>query len=292
MLITILHRPYVFAFLIAFLVLGRIYWGWRKTFLWLVIGYVVAWASELSSIHNGFPYGLYHYIYENMVGELMVAGVPFWDSLSYPFMIFAGYTTARFILNQPPPCPPLEKGGKSVSPPFEKGGPGGIYAALLGAFLTMLLDVIIDPLTVLGDRWFLGNIYYYPNGGQYFGVPLTNFAGWFLVPLTVILMFQLVIARSVSDEAISRNHSISGDRHVGRSLPSSEAKGPPRDDKSLTHSRTYALTHFLYPLFYLSIALFNIAITMWIGEPLLASIDCLILAPVVGLLIWRVKHET
>lgn len=228
---TILHRPYVFAFLAAFLFLGRIYWGWRKTFLWLVIGYIAAWTSEVSSIHNGFPYGIYHYIYENMKGELMVAGVPFWDSLSYPFMIFAGYTTARFIL------------GESTS----------LRAAVFGAFLTMLLDIIIDPLTVQGEKWFLGKIYYYPDGGQYFGVPLTNFFGWFVVPLAVILIFQLV------------------------------------NRFNLTTYKLSNLVTCLYPIFYLSIALFNIVITIFIGDPLLASVDCVILIPIIYLVKRRVK---
>src|SRR5204863_9307365 len=45
----------------------------------------------------------------------------------------------------------------------------------------MALDVVIDPLAVRGDRWFLGRIFYYPSGGAYFGVPLSNFAGWLCV---------------------------------------------------------------------------------------------------------------
>ncbi len=245
---TVLQRPYVFMFLIAYLVLGRIYFGtWRKTLIWLVVGYVVAWASEVSSIHNGFPYGLYYYRYENMPGELMVAGVPFWDSLSYPFMIFAGWTTARFIL-----------GSKAF----------GIWAAVFGAFLTMLLDIIIDPLTVLGDKWFLGNIYYYPNGGQYFGVPFTNFAGWFLVPLAVILIFS-VIARHLEPKQSPVQEIAS---------PLSEARNDIR------------LRHFLNPLFYLSIALFNLIITVKIGENLIFATDCLLLIPIVWLLMWRTKR--
>jgi putative membrane protein len=258
MITTIVHRPYVFAFLIAFLVLGRIYWGWRKTFIWLIIGYVVAWISEFSSIHNGFPYGLYHYIYENMTGELMVAGVPFWDSLSYPFMIFAGYTTAKFILRHPEPLakdPVNVDKHQSFFATLRMTAP----AALLGALLTMLLDVIIDPLTVLGDKWFLGKIYYYPNGGQYFGVPLTNFAGWFLVPLVVIILFLFVVAKL---EIASSPLGTCNDKHK--------------------------LTHFLNPLFYLAIAIFNIIITIYIGETLLASINCLLLIPVVYLIKRRV----
>jgi putative membrane protein len=273
MVTTFLHRPYVFAFLIAFLVLGRLYFGWRKTFLWLVIGYVVAWASEFSSIHNGFPYGLYHYVYENMPGELMVLGVPFWDSLSYPFMIFAGYTTAEFILKGAPKnVIPAEAGIQNTSrAPATVFRRNDVYAALLGAFLTMLLDIIIDPLTVRGDRWFLGNIYYYPNGGEYFGVPLTNFFGWFLVPLAVIVLFLF----------------LSSPRRRGS--PDSQWDSRFRgNDKTLGNDKP-RLRYFLPPLFYLSIALFNIAITVWINEPLIVAIDCFLLIPIVGLVIYRVK---
>jgi putative membrane protein len=53
--------------------------------------------------------------------------------------------------------------------------------AVLSGVLMMLLDVVIDPLAVRGDRWFLGRIFWYPHGGPYFGVPLSNFAGWLLV---------------------------------------------------------------------------------------------------------------
>src|SRR5262249_61660316 len=56
-----------------------------------------------------------------------------------------------------------------------------VTLAIVSGLLMMLLDVVIDPLAVRGDRWFLGYIFYYPEGGAYFGVPLTNFAGWWIV---------------------------------------------------------------------------------------------------------------
>ena len=50
----------------------------------------------------------------------------------------------------------------------------------------MLLDVVVDPLSVLGERWFLGRVFYYAEPGLYFGVPLSNFAGWALVGLAIV----------------------------------------------------------------------------------------------------------
>jgi uncharacterized membrane protein len=50
----------------------------------------------------------------------------------------------------------------------------------------MLADVVIDPLAVLGERWFLGHLFYYAEPGLYFGVPLSNFLGWFLVGWVIV----------------------------------------------------------------------------------------------------------
>ncbi|MFH0799309.1 MAG: carotenoid biosynthesis protein [Pseudomonadota bacterium] len=222
-----MHRPYVFAFLAAYLILAWRLWGWRRAILWLVSGYLIAWASEYSSIRNGFPYGEYHYIYENLKGELLFGGVPFFDSLSYPFLIFAGYTTAKFIINSAPS--PLVGEGRG------EGGPSIAKTIFLGALLTMLLDVIIDPLATMGDKWFLGRIHFYAHPGWYFGVPMTNFAGWFIVALAVIAANN-ALWRLFPSPLVGEGQGEGGSRQ------------------------------WLCPAFYAGIALFNIAVTFWIGE--------------------------
>jgi putative membrane protein len=91
--------------------------------------------------------------------------VPFWDSLSFVFLSYFSWIAAASWFDARHPSRALMRR----------------RTAVLGGFLMMLLDVIIDPLTLLGDRWFLGRIYYYPDGGSYFGVTLANFAGWWFV---------------------------------------------------------------------------------------------------------------
>jgi uncharacterized membrane protein len=59
----------------------------------------------------------------------------------------------------------------------------------------MLLDVVIDPLAVRGDRGFLGRIFYYPDGRLLFGVPLSSFAGWMLAGWTAIGGYLLLAGR-------------------------------------------------------------------------------------------------
>ena len=164
LLATLIKRPYVFAFLISYLFLSTRSRGFKRTLSFLFMGYGIAWASEALSIRTGFPYGWYFYIYENLQGEWLNFGVPVWDSVSYVFLCYAGMMTARYLV-------PDSSVKKQV---------------ILGAVLVVVLDIVVDPLSHLGNLWFLGKIYYYPNPGFYFDVPLSNFIGWFFVTLLII----------------------------------------------------------------------------------------------------------
>ncbi|HEX5815632.1 MAG TPA: carotenoid biosynthesis protein [Methylomirabilota bacterium] len=162
---TLVLRPYVFAFLVSYLVAGVIDLGWRRTLLFGAWVWPVAWLAEFSSTRTGVPFGLYVYTGTTRGQELFIANVPFMDALSFTFLAYSAFCLARVTL------------GRQGSP---------LAVTVLGGVLMMLLDVVIDPAAVRGERWFLGHIFYYPEGGVYFGVPLSNFAGWMLVGMTGI----------------------------------------------------------------------------------------------------------
>ncbi len=158
---TLLLRPYVFAFLALFGAAGSADLGWRRTLLFGVVLAPVAWLSEFASTRIAVPFGLYHYTGATRDRELFLANVPIMDSLSFTFLAYASFCLARAAL--------------------ARRAPARGTVALVAGGLMMALDVVIDPLAVRGDRWFLGQIFYYPEGGVYFGVPLSNFAGWVVV---------------------------------------------------------------------------------------------------------------
>ncbi len=160
---TFLLRPYVFAFLGAFLWAGAADLGWRRTLLFGAWTWPLAWLAEFSSTRTGVPFGLYHYTGITRGRELYLADVPFFDSLSFTFLAYAAFCLARAALG-----------------PGRAGAPRWRLAVVAG-FLMMWLDVVIDPLAVRGQRWFLGPVFSYPAAGVYFGVPLSNFAGWWVV---------------------------------------------------------------------------------------------------------------
>jgi uncharacterized membrane protein len=229
---TVTMRPYVFTFFGAFLAVCVPHIGWKRTLTFTLAGYLIAFGSEWLSINTGFPYGWYYYIETTCSRELWVAGVPFFDSLSYVFLAYCSYATALFILS------PLKAWRWNLAALETRSIRRSFSALLLGAFLQTCLDIVIDPVALQGRRWFLGQIYGYREPGTHFGVPLTNYAGWLLTSLLLIAAFQLIDARRLDDTAAG--------------------------------VVTVPFHSLLGPLLYLSVLIFNIAMSLVIGERLMA----------------------
>ena len=184
LLSTIALRPYVFVFLGCYLAIAIVNFGLRTTVLFTVLTYAVAWACEWSSVHNGFPFGLYHYIPATRGREIWVAGVPFMDSLSFTFLSFASYTVALML------SAPLYRRGLDLRTldTWELRSSPRVW--LMAALFMVMIDMVADPLSVLGERWFLGRIFWYDPPGPHFGVPISNYLGWYFVAAVTVAIFQ------------------------------------------------------------------------------------------------------
>jgi putative membrane protein len=178
---SVVHRPYVYAFFACFLVFALYQLGARRTVTFATSTWLLAFACEYSSTRNGFPFGSYSYFDVTRTRELWIANVPFWDSLSFVFLSYFSFALAAAILS-----PHAE---------LTQGAWPGLHRPLtpvLGGAVMTLLDVVIDPVALQGDKWFLGRVYEYPYRGFYFGVTGANFAGWFLVGAASQWAFQLM----------------------------------------------------------------------------------------------------
>jgi putative membrane protein len=180
---TVVHRPYVYAFLLCFLGFAIHQVGVRRTLTFALPTWAIALAAELSATRNGFPFGRYEYFDATRGSELWISNVPFWDSLSFVFLSWFAFALAAALLT-----PPARRG--------EAPWPGLRARAtpLLGGVLMTLLDVVIDPVTLQGEKWFLGRIYAYPGEGFWFGVTAANFAGWLAVGVSTQWVFQGALA--------------------------------------------------------------------------------------------------
>ncbi|HUA35036.1 MAG TPA: carotenoid biosynthesis protein [Candidatus Binataceae bacterium] len=186
LLSTIALRPYVFIFLASFLFIAIINFGLRTTLLFTILTYVVSLTCEWSSVHNGFPFGLYHYIEATHDREIWIFGVPFMDSLSFTFLGFASYSVALLLSS------PLYRQGADLRILDTRKIRRAPRVWLMAALFMVMIDWVVDPLSVLGDRWFLGKIFWYDPPGPHFGVPISNYLGWYFVAAITIAIFQLL----------------------------------------------------------------------------------------------------
>lgn len=181
---TILFRWYVFLFWGAGLwILGR-QLGWPGALVRFVAAYAIAYGCEyLSSLPGGwFPFGHYTYLPTTRMKEIWIGHLPLMDSLSFAFLMVASLGTMAFFHGLS-----LKEGLQGPLTPVRLF----LWGQAVAAFV--MIDVVIDPAALRGGSWFLGQIYYYPGGGMYFGVPLANFAGWFVVGVLILAVWSIPV---------------------------------------------------------------------------------------------------
>jgi len=253
---TVLLRPYVFVFLVVYFAIGVINMGWFRTLGFTILAYGIAFLSEYSSTRNGFPYGFYSYIDTTRDQELWIINVPFMDSLSYSFLSYVSLTMSLFFWSN------FVEKGRDLQIMEDKEVFRSWRVIFTGAIFFMLMDVIIDPVAFRGDRWFLGKIYTYQEQGEYFNIPLTNFAGWFIVGATILYSFSRL------DYFLDR---VLKKPYKGLMVP---------------------FKVFWGPALYFSVLIFNLAVTAYIGEYALLACGIFLLLVIAYLFLLKLKNSS
>jgi putative membrane protein len=249
---TILYRPYVFIFLLIFLVVSIHVMGWKRTAAFTLITWAVAFSAEWTSTRFGIPFGDYYYTENTRLIELFISNIPFMDPLSFTFLLYACNALALCLVL------PITKTQPGIALADDLEPRHSISVILISAFLFAWIDVVIDPLALRGDRWFLGKIFGYPHGGIYFGVPISNFIGWSVVGLVSLTLFSGVDRFLIThrEEALAY----------------------------LRNSRIKVLGGvFLYYI----VLVFNLVMTFYIGEQLIGTAGILIQLPIFVLLVLK-----
>ena len=258
---TVQLRPYVFLFLAAFLICARNLIGWQRAGLFFGITSITAFVCELSSTRTGFPFGWYHYTGSTVGRELYLSNVPVMDPLSFSFLLYAGYCLALSFL-----LPTPVKTSSNATPSrrvgilpltFSRSVRSGWPALLLSTLFFVFIDIVIDPVALRGDQWFLGKVYYYPDPGLHFGVPAANYLGWAFVGV-VALSFYCLLDRRLPEPEGRTHESVTDKILMGCGL-------------------------------YYAVLFFNLTIAFWIDEPLIGMTGILMYFPLTALLLLRLR---
>lgn len=195
--------------------------GFRGTIVFVALVVAIPFASEFLGVLTGIPYGSYSY---TGMRPWLFDLVPVFILIAWIHIGYLAIATSTLAL-----------------------GRSSLWLAPLDGVLALAWDVMVDPLAVRAGFW----VWHSPSG--LYGVPLSNFLGWWLVVTLLSLAARSVWARD-------RTAPVRISRTMGRIVP---------------------------PLLLGSGAAFA-ALAVEAGLPLSALVGLVVLAPATGIAWYRI----
>jgi uncharacterized membrane protein len=147
-------------------------YGLRGILTFFSLCIVIGGLIESCAVLTGFPFG--HYYFTDVMGPKIFV-VPVFLGLAYVGMGYLSWTLAGVVLGDLPK--PLT-GSRMVTLP------------LLAALVMVAWDLCMDPIWATVVRAWI-----WQQGGAYFGVPLSNFFGWYLTVYIIYQVFALYLRK-------------------------------------------------------------------------------------------------
>ena len=147
-------------------------YGWSGILVFLAASLAVSFATENLSIMTGLPFGRYHF---EVAAQLPhIGAVPVIVGLLYFTMGYFSWVIASLL---------LDDADLHLDRPLNV-----VALPLIAAFVMVQWDVVMDPPNATLYRAWIWH-----DGGGYFGVPLSNYVGWYLTVWLFCQAFALFV---------------------------------------------------------------------------------------------------
>jgi uncharacterized membrane protein len=152
------------------LIHGAVRYGWKGIVAFIAICLVVSNVLENTSILTGFPFGHYHYT--DALGPKLFL-VPLLIGPAYFANGYFAWVIGNLLIGE-------VRRASSVFLTFA--------VPFIAAFVMVMWDLTFDPrASTIQHQWI------WEQGGGYFGVPLTNYLGWFFTVYLFLQLFALFV---------------------------------------------------------------------------------------------------
>ncbi len=187
----LLGSMYMFAALAFSLLHSSEVFGNKKAVLFFLLAGISGFIIEIYCV----KYGLFgeHYYYTGT--GLLLNLIPLVLPISWAVIIYVSYTITNFFLYGFGGEKPRYKHNLLFLVGFL------VLLSAIDGLIAVNLDMIMDPVAVspLVQQWV------WVNGGPYFGIPIGNFMGWFVITFIPTFIFRLYESFKPGDEKSARN---------------------------------------------------------------------------------------
>ncbi len=139
-------------------------------------GFTIGLTAEVVGVNTGLPFGRYEYVY---LRAPRVLGVPLSVPLMWGFYAYLTYLISSSLITR-------------------EGRAWSILRVVHASLLMVNLDLAMDPFMVSEAHawvWISG------WGPKWFGVPASNFLGWFIVSSTILTTHELLTKKAPTIKA-------------------------------------------------------------------------------------------
>ena len=227
---TVIGRWYVTLFGVVFVWCAVRDLGWRRTVVYTTLALAVGGLAENGSVHLGIPFTRYEFNNDLRGDELFLGDVPLMVPLSYTFMAYFAFSSGRLL----------------ASGPWRTRSSRPWHEWLLALILAVWALWILDPVSRLGHRFYLGEVFRYDGPGFWFGLPMGSQLGFALTAGILLVVL----------------HALDGDA-PNREVP----------EGLLRHPHAIALLTYHAQVFHLA------AVAFWLSEDTIGGAAVLIWVP-------------
>lgn len=144
--------------------------GWRSALLFICLALGITALFESIAVATGLLFGSYSY--GDTLGLDIFGFVPLLVPITWFMMLYPSLSIALRVV-------PRQSGGRTRY---------YLLTAGIGAFVMVAWDLVLDPLMVAHGYWTWSEV------GLYFGIPVSNYIGWWVTSFIILLAF-LTLAR-------------------------------------------------------------------------------------------------
>ena len=160
--------PVVMAAAVFAFIHGAVRYRWSGILAFLIVCLVVSNVLENTSILTGFPFGHYHY-----TSSPRLFLVPLFIGPSYFATAYLAWMVAVVLIGD------VRRGGSWFTT---------VAVPVIASAVMVMWDLTFDPTASTIKQFWI-----WEQGGGYFGVPLTNYVGWFFTVYVFLQLFALFL---------------------------------------------------------------------------------------------------
>jgi uncharacterized membrane protein len=148
---------------------GMMAWGAGRALLFIALSTSIGFGAEWLGMKTGMVFGRYRYTEKS--GPRLFKTVPVFVPLMWCVIAYVGFWTARMI--------------------FPNGATEQAVFIGTASMLATAWDMVADPVVVHEGAWI------WERPGEFYGVPVTNFLGWFVTAAVIFAAFTVLGGKSV-----------------------------------------------------------------------------------------------